>query len=301
MADGAEFASDTVTVTESNHTVSPDASLVPSDYTAVDVAPVTVTLYEDGSVEPQTVTFTYQKPQTPTAANVTFRFVDEKGSEIQQSLVVSLENGTYGEADLAEYRAEIKGYTYQGVSAGQVVSQDGKASPDTVTFSYKQKTTATLEVRYVDAIGEQVMGFPEYIELPKGTTTVALMFEALYHEDLNEMLRLLQAYLLTVPQCDNTNYEGHYQQLLYVIFSLLGRYVDVEVRTATGRVDMVLRTARKLYLFELKLNRSAEAAMQQIDLKEYPARFALCGLPVVKIGINFDAATHTISDWEIVE
>ena len=175
LADGVEFSNEERQLTVlGENTVSPDASLVPSDYTAVDVAPVTVTLYEDGSVEPQTVTFTYQKPQTPTAANVTFRFVDEKGSEIQQSLVVSLENGTYGEADLAEYRAEIKGYTYQGVSAGQVVSQDGKASPDTVTFSYKQKTTATLEVRYVDAIGEQVMGSPEYIELPKGTTTVAL-------------------------------------------------------------------------------------------------------------------------------
>ena len=41
--------------------------------------------------------------------------------------------------------------------------------------------------------------------------------------------------------------------------------------------------------------------MRQIDLKDYPARFALCGLPVVKIGINFDAVTHTISDWEIAE
>ncbi len=175
MADGVEFSNEERQLTVlGENTVSPDASLVPSDYTAVDVAPVTVTLYEDGSVEPQTVTFTYQKPQTPTAANVTFRFVDEKGSEIQQSLVVSLENGTYGEGDLAEYRAEIKGYTYQGVSAGQVTSQDGKANPDTVTFSYKQKTTATLEVRYVDAIGQQVMGSPEYIELPKGTTTVAL-------------------------------------------------------------------------------------------------------------------------------
>ena len=175
MADGVEFSNEERQLTVlGENTVAPDASLVPSDYTALDVAPVTVTLYEDGSVEPQTVTFTYEKPQTPTAANVTFRFVDEKGNEIQQSLVVSLENGTYGEADLAEYRAEIKGYTYQGVSAGQVTSQDGKANPDTVTFSYKQKTTATLEVRYVDAIGQQVMGSPEYIELPKGTTTVAL-------------------------------------------------------------------------------------------------------------------------------
>ena len=87
--------------------------------------------------------------------------------------------------------------------------------------------------------------------------------------------------------------------MLYVIFSLLSRYVDVEVRTATGRVDMVLRTAQKLYLFELKLNRSAEAAMRQIDLKDYPSRFAFSGLPVVKIGINFDTQTHTLADWQI--
>ena len=142
---------------------------------------------------------------------------------------------------------------------------------------------------------------PNYVQVDtyKGTATIAEMYLALLEENLDEMLRLLQAYLLTIPQCDNTNYEGHYQQLLYVIFSLLGRYVDVEVRTATGRVDMVMRTAQKLYLFELKLNRSAEAAMKQIDLKNYPTRFALCQLPVLKIGINFDAEQHTMTDWQI--
>ena len=73
----------------------------------------------------------------------------------------------------------------------------------------------------------------------------------------------------------------------------------MEVRTATGRVDMVMRAAGKRYLFELKLNRSAEAALRQITLKDYPARFAQCGLPVVKEGLNFDADTHTLSDWKI--
>ena len=87
--------------------------------------------------------------------------------------------------------------------------------------------------------------------------------------------------------------------MLYVIFSLLGRYVDVEVRTATGRVDMVMRTPNKLYLFELKLNRSAAAAMRQIDLKDYSQRFALAGLPIVKVGINFDMERHTLQDWQI--
>ena len=91
-------------------------------------------------------------------------------------------------------------------------------------------------------------------------TTIARMYRCLYNDDLDGMFRLLQSYLLTVPYCDNTNYEGHYQQLFYVIFSLFGRYVDVEVRTATGRVDMVMQTRKALYLFELKMGGSAEAA-----------------------------------------
>lgn len=60
-----------------------------------------------------------------------------------------------------------------------------------------------------------------------------------------------------------------------------------------------VRTDKALYLFELKINKSAAAAMKQIDLKDYPARFAMCGLPIVKVGINFDADKRTIGDWKL--
>ena len=142
---------------------------------------------------------------------------------------------------------------------------------------------------------------PKYVQVDpfRGRTTIGMMYLSLLNEDLDEMLRLLQTYLLTIPQCDNTNYEGHYQQLLYVIFSLMGRYVDVEVRTSNGRVDMVMNAGKALCLFELKLNKSAEAAMNQINLKDYPSRFALADLPIIKIGINFNSETHTIEDWKI--
>ena len=131
------------------------------------------------------------------------------------------------------------------------------------------------------------------------TTTIVNLARALVKGDMEGMLQLLQTFLSTVPYCDHTDYESHYQQMLYIIFSLLGMYVDVEVRTPRGRVDMVMRTATTLYIVELKLNQSAEAAMQQIDLKNYPERFALCGLPVVKVGINFDMERHTLKDWMI--
>ena len=142
---------------------------------------------------------------------------------------------------------------------------------------------------------------PNYVnrQWGRGLTVTARMNRALLHDDIDEMLRLLQAYLLTIPYCDNTQYEGHYQQLLYVIFSLLGRYVDVEIHTPRGRIDVVMNTGRTIYLFELKLNKSAEVAMQQIDLKDYASRFALSGLPVIKVGINFDAEKRTLGEWEV--
>ena len=135
----------------------------------------------------------------------------------------------------------------------------------------------------------------------KGNTTIARMYLAIAGGDMDGALRLLQEFLSTVTYCDNTNYEGHYQQLFYIIFSLFGMYVDVEVRTPKGRVDVVMRVAGKLYVIELKLGRSAEAAMAQINLKQYPERFSLSGLQVVKVGINFDVEKHTLGDWVIEE
>ena len=130
-------------------------------------------------------------------------------------------------------------------------------------------------------------------------TMVAKMYGCILHDDMDGALRLLQDFLSTVPYCERTDTEGHYQQVFYIIFSLLGYYVDVEVRTPRGRVDMVMRTRTRLYVMELKLDRSADAAMRQIDLKDYPARFALCGLPVVKVAVNFDSDKRTLKDWRI--
>ena len=144
---------------------------------------------------------------------------------------------------------------------------------------------------------------PHYIGMNtvSGTTTIAKMSALIRRGNIDGALEMLQDYLCTVPYCAGINHEGHYQQMMYVIFSILDNYVDVEVRTPRGRVDMVLRTATHIYLFELKLGKSADAAMKQIDLKEYPKRFALSGLPVVKVGINFDVEKHTLADWRVEE
>lgn len=118
--------------------------------------------------------------------------------------------------------------------------------------------------------------------------------------DMDGALRLLQEFLGTVPYCNNTNYEGHYQQMLFIIFTLLTHFVvDVEVHIPNGRVDVVMETTDTLYLIELKFNQSAQAAMLQINLKQYDQRFARCDKPIVKVGVNFDAKKGNIEDWSI--
>ena len=143
---------------------------------------------------------------------------------------------------------------------------------------------------------------PHYVgsKAPETRTMVAYLSRDIRNGDMDTALRRLQTFLSTIPQCDNTKYEGHYQQVFYIIFSLLGYYVDVEVRTPRGRVDIVLRTKTTLYVMELKLDKSAGEAMEQIDLKNYPERFALCGLPVVKVAVSFDSERCTIGGWEII-
>ena len=144
---------------------------------------------------------------------------------------------------------------------------------------------------------------PNYLEgmyAEEGDVAIAQMSVLIRQGDMDGALRLLQEFLGTVPYCNNTNYEGHYQQMLFIIFTLLTHFVvDVEVHTPNGRVDVVMETTDTLYLIELKLNQSAQAAMQQINLKQYDQRFARCGKPIVKVGVNFDAKKGNIEDWQI--
>lgn len=144
---------------------------------------------------------------------------------------------------------------------------------------------------------------PYYLEgmyAEEGDVAIAQMSVLIRQGNMDGALRLFQEFLGTVPYCNNTNYEGHYQQVLFIIFTLLTHFVvDVEVHTPNGRVDVVMETEDTLYLIELKLNKSAQAAMQQINLKQYGQRFARCGKPIVKVGVNFDAKKGNIEDWII--
>ena len=91
--------------------------------------------------------------------------------------------------------------------------------------------------------------------------------------------------------------EVHYQNILYIVFKLMGFHTEVEYRTSRGRVDLVLKTSDYVYVMEFKLNGTAEEAMQQIEEKGYASAFASDGRKVIKVGVNFSDETRSIERW----
>lgn len=147
----------------------------------------------------------------------------------------------------------------------------------------------------------------EYVSSPSEVTPASRLMmdmgKAFRNDDIDKVMELLKVFLSSIPYTDNIakDYEGHYQALLYVVFSLLCKYVDIEVRTPKGRADIVLNAKHKVYVIEIKLDKDAAFAIDQIDLKRYGDRFIINGKPIVKVGVNFDSEERNITDWSVVE
>ena len=144
---------------------------------------------------------------------------------------------------------------------------------------------------------------PHYLtdKSAKANTTIAKMSVLVKKGDMDAAFCLMNDFLETVPYCDNTNYEGHWQQTLYIMFALLTNYdILVEQHTAKGRIDITMETADTIYVMELKFNKSAEEALAQIEAKHYVDAFKMSGKKMVKIGLNFSVKDEVNSlEWKI--
>ena len=97
------------------------------------------------------------------------------------------------------------------------------------------------------------------------------------------------------------SYEKHFQNIIYLIFQLLGFYIKVEYKTNIGRIDAIVLSGDNVYIFEFKINKDAKEAMKQIHEKEYYNRFVYQNKKIYLIGMNYDTQTKIIDDYLIEE
>ncbi len=150
-----------------------------------------------------------------------------------------------------------------------------------------------------------------YYAMPTATqndTFLMRFIRAIKAHDIETAMTLMQSFFSSIPYTTERQDENHYKTVFYLIFRLLTNFnVRTEECSAAGRADAVVETDDAVYVFEFKLDGSADEALKQIDDKgyliPYSATLAEDGTPkkLVKIGANFDSEKRTLGEWKIVE
>ena len=115
--------------------------------------------------------------------------------------------------------------------------------------------------------------------------------------DVDSFMQRFEAFFADFPYELNDRTERHYQVVIYLVFKLMGQFTQAEVHSARGRADAVVQTPDYVYVFEFKLDGSAEQALQQIEEKGYARPFVADHRKVVKVGVEFSAEQRNIKRW----
>ena len=125
--------------------------------------------------------------------------------------------------------------------------------------------------------------------------------QAMRADNIDAAMEALKVYLAGFPYDIHHNSEAFFQAILYTIFNMLNFTIRAEARTARGRVDLLVSTKTTIFVMELKIDQTAEKALEQIDAKDYTLPYKHDGRRIFKVGINFSTEKRTVDEWKYEE
>ena len=174
--------------------------------------------------------------------------------------------------------------------------------------------------KYDNILDEYVLGFPNeevkygflnellpaFVLKPitSGNFSATDFLRKLMNNDIDGFMTSLQAFFADIPydaiEQKNRN-EQYYQHVFYLLFTLMGQFVQTEVKSNKGRADAVVKTADHIYVFEFKMddNATAEDALAQINSKDYAIPYIADHRKLVKIGVEFSQTERGVKCWLI--
>ncbi len=120
--------------------------------------------------------------------------------------------------------------------------------------------------------------------------------------DIDSFMTRFKSLFANLPyssKTDDTVIEQNFQNIIYIVFILMGQFVGVEQQSSFGRADCVVQADNYIYLFEFKRDKSADEALAQIEEKKYAEPFASDKRKLFKIGVNFDSKEKNISEYKV--
>ena len=190
----------------------------------------------------------------------------------------------------SEYRAEASNPLPMIYQSGYLTIKDYDKGLRLYTLGFPND-----EVRY----GFLNFLLPYYTKVTTDETSfhIATFIRELRAGKVDSFMDRVKVFFAGIPYELSDNTERHYQTIFYVIFTLMGQFTEAEVRSSHGRADAVVKTRDTVYVFEFKLNGTAEEALRQIDTGDYLIPYQLSGKRLVKVGVEFSKETRNISRY----
>ena len=142
-----------------------------------------------------------------------------------------------------------------------------------------------------------------------GNSLTRKMASSLFKGCLADALSALRSYIAKIPYDiitkeeweDKEARESFYKLLMYMAFSMLNSIVDTEVKSIRGRADVVIKTKSDIFVLELKVDGSVEAALSQIESTGYAIPYAADGRKLTKCGVAISSEARNITHWRVVD
>ena len=128
-------------------------------------------------------------------------------------------------------------------------------------------------------------------------TFIYLLRREMETGDVEGFMERLQSFFSGISYEMRLEEERNVQNAMLVLFRLMGMQTEVEYRTSRGRIDILVRTDRYVYVMELKFNGTAEEALRQIKDKDYRLPWSADTRRTISIGMNYSTATRSLNEW----
>ena len=207
--------------------------------------------------------------------------------------------------DIAISATDIEDYRHGETSIVPLLYQSGYLTIKSYNKMYNEYNLGfpNEEVKY----GFLKALLPQYTpQYNKGGFTASRFVKSLRASKTEEFMEQLQAYYASIPYDvvkKEFKREQFYQFVFYQLFTLMGQFVETEVKSSKGRADAIVKTETTIYVFEFKMDdrSTAEAALAQIDQRDYPIQYTADHRPTVKIGVEFSVEDGGIKRWLVAE
>ena len=196
----------------------------------------------------------------------------------------------------------LNGFDLRSASPVPLLFQTGYLTIKDYDRDTRLFTLGVPNKEVADSLFKELLPF--YVKVKKGgdsETVVRNIVNSLLLGQPEKLVKNLDIFFAGIPYDMKMEDENNLHNAIYILLTLIGVAVETEVHTSDGRIDLVVKTSKFIYIIELKFDRSAEEAMTQIAEKQYALPYANDPRRLFKIGLNFSSKTRHLDPPRIEE